>query len=72
MAKNVEEMLHEHSDLNKKIRKIESKIAEKSLSTHEKDLLTAQLHSMQSYSFILGVRIEEAESALKVEVKNER
>lgn len=69
MAKNAEEMLHEHSDLNKKIRKIESKIAEKSLSTHEKDLLTAQLHSMQSYSFILGVRIEEAEPALKVEVE---
>lgn len=69
MAKNAEEMLHEHSDLNKKIRKIESKLAEKSLSTHEKDLLTAQLHSMQSYSFILGVRIEEAEPALKVRVK---
>lgn len=69
MAKNVEEMLHEHSELNKKIRKIESKLAEKSLSTHEKDLLTAQLHSMQSYSFILGVRIGEAETALKVEVE---
>lgn len=69
MAKNAEEMLHEHSDLNKKIKKIESKLAEKSLSTHEKDLLTAQLHSMQSYSFILGVRIEEAEPALKVEVE---
>lgn len=69
MAKNVEEMLHEHSELNKKIRKIESKLAEKSLPTHEKDLLTAQLHSMQSYSFILGVRIEEAEPALKVEVE---
>lgn len=53
MAKNVEEMLHEHSELNKKIRKIESKLSEKSLSTHKKDLLTAQLHSMQSYSFIL-------------------
>lgn len=69
MAKNVEEMLLEHSELNKQIRKIESKLAEKSLSTHEKDLLTAQLHSMQSYSFILGVRIEEAEPALKVEVE---
>lgn len=69
MAKNVEEMLHEHSDLNGKIRKIESKLAEKSLSTHAKDLLTAQLHSMQSYSFILGIRIEEAVPALKVEVK---
>ena len=69
MAKNAEEMLHEHSDLYKKIRKIESKLAKKSLSTNEKDLLTAQLHSMQSYSFILGVRIEEAEPALKVRVK---
>lgn len=69
MAKNVEEMLHEHSELNKKIRKIESKLSEKSLSTHKKDLLTAQLHSMQSYSFILGIRIEEAEPALKVEVE---
>ena len=53
MAKNVEEMLHEHTELNKKIRKIESKLSEKSLSTYIKDLLTAQLHSMQSYSFIL-------------------
>lgn len=69
MARNVEEMLHEHSDLNEKIRKIESKIAEKSLSTHEKDLLTAQLHSMQSYSFILAVRIGEAVPELKVEVE---
>ena len=69
MAKNVEEMLHEHFELNKQIRKIKSKLSEKSLSTHEKDLLTAQLHSMQSYSFILGIRIEEAVPALKVEVK---
>lgn len=69
MAKNVEEMLHEHFELNKQIRKIKSKLSEKSLSTHEKDLLTAQLQSMQSYSFILGIRIEEAEPTLKVRVK---
>lgn len=69
MAKNVEEMLHEYFELNKQIRKIKSKLSEKSLSPHEKDLLTAQLHSMQSYSFILGIRIEEAVPALKVRVK---
>lgn len=69
MTKNVKKMLREHSDLCKKIRKIESKLAKKSLSTHEKDLLTAQFYSMQSYSFILAVRIGEAAPELKVEVE---
>lgn len=39
------------------------------MAKNVEEMLHDQLHSMQSYSFILGIRIEEAEPALKVEVQ---
>lgn len=59
MKEYIERMIEEEKELVKKMKKIENfLIEEHDISLEQHRLLTAQLYAMQTYRYILHLRIE--------------